>query len=127
MKRLVTIAVSLVLAASFTAACGKDKKTDTAASTGGETTAAGGSTVSVTATDFKFDPETLTAKAGEATTFTIKNDGAVKHNLTIKDLKVNADVDKGKSASQSVTPTAGTFEYHCEYHPTQMKGELTVS
>ncbi len=89
--------------------------------------ASGGTALTVNATDFKFDPTALTAKAGEAVTFTIKNDGKVTHNLTIEDLKVDKDAEDGATASQTVTPDAGTFEYHCKYHAASMKGTLTVS
>ncbi len=122
-RRVFTTVAALALSAGFFAACGSDDNGDTASGD----TAGGDTALTVNATDFKFDPTTLTAKAGEAVTFTIKNDGKVEHNLTIEDLKVEQDVGDGKTASQTATPKAGSFEYHCNYHPDSMKGTLTVS
>ncbi|MBA2608710.1 MAG: cupredoxin domain-containing protein [Actinobacteria bacterium] len=123
-RRVFTTAAALVFSAGLFAACGGGGgNSDTASGD----TASSGTALTVNATDFKFDPTTLTAKAGEAVTFTIKNDGKVTHNLTIEDLKVDQDVKDGKTASQTVTPKAGSFEYHCNYHPASMKGTLTVS
>lgn len=128
------MAAVLISAGGLFAGCGSDDKTsnattDDTASNGAVTTAgdAGGTTITVIAKDISFDQTTLTAKAGEAVKFTIKNEGKVEHNLTIEDLKVDKDVKGGESASQTVTPTAGTYEYHCHYHPDAMKGTLTVS
>lgn len=129
MKRFLTLAAIVTSAAGFMSGCGKDNNNDTAAST--TTTAATNDTVSaatlvLVATNYQFDKAELTAAAGQPVTFTITNNGTVDHNLTVKDLNVNKDVKPGKSASISVTPKAGTYEYHCEYHPTQMTGTLTV-
>lgn len=89
--------------------------------------ASGGTTLTLVATDFQFDKTELTAAADEAVTLEITNNGAVKHNLTIEDLDVDEDADAGQSAQKSVTPAAGTYEYHCEFHPSKMTGTLTVS
>lgn len=119
----------VVLSAGIFAACGDDDNNDKNADDSSTTTTAtaGATTITLVATNFKFDQTAITAKAGEATTFTIKNDGTVEHNLSIEKLDVDKDAEAGESASQTVTPAAGTYEYHCEYHPTQMTGTLTVS
>ncbi|MEY2425212.1 MAG: Cupredoxin-like domain [Actinomycetota bacterium] len=111
------------------AGCGDDNKSgdDASGATTTEAAAAAGTTLTLVATNFQFDQTTLTAKADEAVKFVIKNEGDVEHNLTIEDLDVNKDVEAGESADQTVTPAAGTYEYHCEYHPAKMKGTLTVS
>jgi len=124
MKRILISAALVVVAAGLLSACGNDNKDKTASSA---TTAAKGETIDLVATNFQFDKTTLTATAGQPVTFKVTNNGTVEHNLTIKDLKVNKDVEAGESAQQTVTPAAGTYEYHCEYHPTQMTGTLTVS
>jgi plastocyanin len=115
-------------------ACGDDDNngtTDSADTTQAQSVtteaSSGGDTITLVATNFAFDKTTLTAAADKAVTFKITNNGTVEHNLTIDDLAVNKDVEAGESAEQTVTPKAGTYEYHCEYHPSQMKGELTVS
>ena len=141
MKRVLATAATLLFAAAFTTACSNNNDdngvisgpTTTAANSvdSSTTTSSGagvvGSTINITASNFKFDPTTITATAGQPVTFTIKNTASgTEHNLTIEKLSVNKDVKAGESASQTVTPAAGTYDYHCEYHPTQMKGTLTV-
>ena len=87
--------------------------------------AAAGPVTKLGAHDFGFDPAKLTLKSGAAT-ITITNSGSAEHNLTIDGLKVNKDVPAGKTASVNLTAKAGTYPFHCEYHPTQMKGVVTV-
>ena len=127
MKRFLITAAIVVLGAGIMSACGKDNKTTSSGATTTAAATASGDTITIVATNFQFDKTTLTATAGQPVTFKITNNGSVDHNLTIADLKVNTDVKPGKSADKTVTPAAGTYEYHCEYHPTQMKGTLTVS
>jgi plastocyanin len=79
-----------------------------------------------TARDFSYSPTSVQLTAGKAVTLKAVNDGAAKHNLTVKGLKVNVDLSPGSTKTVTVTPKAGTYEFHCEYHPTQMKGTITV-
>ena len=131
MRRILTSAAIVVFAGFAFAGCGDDDNggDDTAGGTTGTTTAtaSGGETLTLVATDFAFDQTALTATAGEAVNVVIKNDGNAKHNLTIADLDVGLDAAAGESADETVEPEAGTYEYHCEYHPSAMKGTLTVS
>ena len=132
MKRFLTTAAVVALAGVAFAGCGGNDKKDTASGSGdttATTAASGGTTLTLVATNFKFDKTTLTATAGESVTFVVKNEAdSTEHNLSIEDLKVNKDVEAGESAQQTVSDLkAGTYEYHCEYHPSQMTGTLTVS
>lgn len=84
--------------------------------------------VNITAKNVKYSPTTITLKKGQKVTFTLKNMDNIKHNLTIKGLKVNTDVPGTKTGKATLIPkVAGTYEFHCEYHPQQMKGTITVS
>ncbi len=137
-RRVFSIAAVLVLSGGVFAACGDDDDNgdstddDTTVTTAGSsaTTAASGagSTLTLIAADFAFDKATLAATAGQEVSFSIQNNGAVTHNLTIDDLDIDKDAESGKTEDAGkATPDAGTYEYHCEYHPSAMKGTLTVS
>jgi plastocyanin len=127
MTKRTALALLVLLVAMFAGGCGGDDDGggDTAGSGGSE--AAGGATVSLKASNTKFDQTALTAKAGEKVTFEFENADSFEHNLTIADLAVDTDVEGGDTGTASATPDAGTYEFHCKYHPTVMKGTLTVA
>jgi plastocyanin len=85
----------------------------------------GGGGPSITAKDFQFDPSTLSVSSGE-TTITIHNEGSVEHSFTLDDDSASVDIEPGETqtVTVNVTDDAG---FHCEYHPDQMTGTLTVS
>jgi plastocyanin len=135
MTRLLPTAVAcLSLAALLLIGCGSDSSsdtgstanpapaTDTAASdTGGTTTAAG---VEVSIKDIKFNPESVTAKAG--TTITWTNDDPVPHNVTAPQAGIESGtIEPGKTFA-FVVEKAGTIDYVCTIHPGQ-KGSITVT
>jgi plastocyanin/heme-degrading monooxygenase HmoA len=109
----------------------------TAEEPGGEPTGApdgGGGAVVVTMDDnvFEIDGEenpTLTAVAGEETTFELTNAGNAIHNMSIIDTDFISDpgqVKAGGAAAITFTLDAGMYGYQCDFHSSQMKGELTV-
>lgn len=107
--------------------------TTTAASAAPTTTAAqkgaasAGSTTLV-AQGISFNTTKLHFKAGQKVTVTIQNKDSVEHNFTFKVAKANKDLEAGETAKATFTvPAAGTYEFHCEYHPNQMKGTVTVT
>jgi plastocyanin len=85
-----------------------------------------GPTEDLTAKDFSFKPTEFTLQAGKNVTFVVDNQDSAEHNLTIEDLDVSKDVEGGETINQAVTPDAGTYQFHCKYHPDQMKGTITV-
>lgn len=104
-------------------------------------TAPGG--LAITMTDNKFDKTALTAAAGEAVTVSLTNKGAAVHNVHISDASGNFTADfcsasgpdpcsnptrinGGGSGSITFTLPAGTYQYRCDYHKTEMNGTLTV-
>lgn len=61
----------------------------------------------------------------------IKNPTDTKHELIIdlqgKELKSSGDISPNSSRQVSfMTNMTGTLQYHCEYHPTTMKGTIKV-
>ena len=68
---------------------------------------------------------TLSVPSGGGTVkFT--NSGTVEHNFTVEGKGISKDAEAGSSATIKVDLPAGTYQFHCKYHPTQMKGTLTV-
>jgi plastocyanin len=104
--------------------------------TGGETAAA--SSVTVTATDNKYDKTSITAPANADFTVILQNKGQIKHNIRFLDKKggntlvegAGSDsvfLDPGKSETLKFkTPGPGTYYYQCDLHPTEMFGTFTV-
>ncbi len=87
-------------------------------------------TVTVTETEFKFEPKDMTAKAGQVT-FQIKNDGAVEHNFIIEgtDVKLEA-IQPGQTKTASATLAAGSYKVMCTipgHQEAGMTGTLSVS
>lgn len=111
------------LAAVLAAGCGGENTSTrtTMSSTAADTTtaasSAGGaaeSTDKIDISDFKFDPETVTVKAGTEVTWTNSDDAA--HTATADDSSFDTgDMDKGDSASVTFDKP-GTFTYYCRFH-----------
>lgn len=94
------------------------------------TTATGGGgtgTAALVAQGIQWNTDKLTFKAGEKVTLQVTSKDGIKHNFTFEQAKADADLDPGKHATVRFTaPGAGTYEFHCEYHPVKMKGTVTV-
>jgi plastocyanin len=87
--------------------------------------ASGGSTstTQIAITNFNFDPETITIKAGSTVTWT--NQDSVAHTVVAQDGSWKSD-NLAKGASFSYTfAKPGTYAYICSIHPT-MKGTIIV-
>jgi uncharacterized cupredoxin-like copper-binding protein len=132
------IAVLVVAASLGLAACGgDDDESESAATTAPteETTAGGGGgeTVDLTATDFKFNPDDPTVKAGDVT-FKVTNDGQTVHNLEVEgpngEAEIEGDVQPGDSGEVSVDLSEpGKYEFYCpvsNHKELGMVGEVTV-
>ena len=125
MRRLLSVSAVLVLAGTL-AACGSSSSSKSGgAPTTSAPAAAAGPVTQLGVHDFAFDPDALDLKSGAAT-ITITNSGSAEHNLTIEGLKVSKDVKPGTTVSVNLTAKPGTYKFHCEYHPTQMTGTVTV-
>jgi plastocyanin len=74
----------------------------------------------------RFSPTTLSVTAGTAVTWAWDSDGQT-HTVTSDDgSSFNSD-QKSSGTFQHTFATAGTFAYHCQIHPTIMKGTITVT
>jgi plastocyanin len=130
---------AVLLAAAALGACGSSSSSSGSGSSGGAyggsssktsastaaTTGSSGGASALSAKDFAFTPTTLSVKSGGSVKFT--NTGSVEHSFTVNGQSISKDVEAGESATIKVSLPAGTYQFHCKYHPTQMKGTLTVS
>jgi plastocyanin len=86
-----------------------------------------------------FEPKQFTVSPGQNVTFNLTNDGAAIHNLRIagEDGQYNTDDDTVSEPAQvssgetgtidwTAPDEAGTFEFRCDFHPTDMVGTVTV-
>ena len=115
----------LVIAVVALTACGGGSNDSSGGSdTGG---GGGGTPVTVTAKDFAFSPNEISAEPGEEVELTFQNDDDTTHTFTSDDLGVDLSVDGGKSGTATFTaPDSGSVEWHCTIH-SSMTGTITVS
>ncbi|HEY8740451.1 MAG TPA: cupredoxin domain-containing protein [Candidatus Dormibacteraeota bacterium] len=95
------------------AACGST------GSGGSSSPAAGGGGIPVTldAQNYRFNPATVTARAGDKITVTVNNRDGVEHNFSISELGVSQDIEKGESKSVTFTATgSNNLQFFCKYH-----------
>ncbi len=89
----------------------------------------GGNTLRLS--EFKFDPNTLTAKAGQPVQVTLQNAGTVEHDFNIDQFNIHSvKVQPGRSENFTFTaPAAGTYQFVCNeagHKEGGMTGTLTV-
>ncbi len=79
---------------------------------------------------YYFKPDKLQAAVGQALTLSLRNVGAIAHNLSIDEFKVSQDVAAGQNSTVTFTPTRrGTFRVYCNvpgHVDLGMVAELTV-
>ena len=70
--------------------------------------------ITVEASEFKFDPATITVNVGQPVRVIVTNTGALEHTFTITDLGVDEPTPIGLTVTFEFTPTeSGTFELIC--------------
>jgi plastocyanin len=129
MRRLLPIL--LACAALAMAGCGggddNQSATEPAAGTAEQTdtpAASGSADATVTMKDIKFDPATVTVKAGG--TIQWKNEDTVNHDAVAKEGDVPKSELLGEGETYEATfDTPGTIAYVCTVHP-GMEGTITV-
>jgi plastocyanin len=117
----------------------------TACSGGGGSSSGGSNNVSVTASEFKFDPADVTVTSGQTVNVSLKNTGSVDHTWVVLKQGVNDTTSTQFSADQALVtvkaaagqtgtgsftaPAAGQYEIICDvpgHLDSGMKGTLTV-
>ncbi len=125
-RRFILSLPAMALVAVLLAACG-------GGAGGGGSTGGGGSaqTVSMTTTEFKFDPATINATPGQPINLTVKNTGSVQHTFVLNASNVKLTIDPGKSVTQTFNAPAqaGTYQFECDipgHKEAGMIGQLVV-
>ena len=122
-RRTILLLAVVALFALALAACG-----------GGAASSSSGGTalnVTITATEFKYDPAVINATPGQTINLTLKNNGSVQHTFVFATSNVKMTVDPGKSATQTFTApaSAGTYTFECDiagHKEAGMVGQLIV-
>jgi len=85
--------------------------------------------VEVTADDFSFDPDEITAEVGEDLAIVLSS-GDMLHDFTIDELDAHVAADRGDTAEGGVTADEpGTYTYYCSvpgHRTAGMEGTLVV-
>jgi plastocyanin len=113
MKRLAALLLVLLALPLALVACGGGDEGDGGAVEEGG--AAASETLHVTATDFAFDPNAITASNGNLT-FEVMNEGGAPHALAIRGTGVDESsdtVDGGQSTTFEVSLENGSYEIFC--------------
>jgi plastocyanin len=120
-RRLILFLTAVAVMAVLLSACGGG------AGGGGGTPL----TVSINATEFKFDPGTINATPGQTINLTVKNNGSVQHTWALATANVKLTIDPGKTATATFNAptTAGTYQFECDlpgHKEAGMIGQLVV-
>ena len=125
--------VVLAVAGLMIGACGAGSTKDRLAG-GAEKPSADaitGTKVYVTAKEFRFDPATLTLKAGEASTIVLQNAGSIEHDLSVSGAGYKLVVPASNTREKVLKfDKPGTYEFYCSvagHKDAGMKGQLTIS
>lgn len=94
-----------------------------------------GAALSIVAKDTAFDKACLAAPAGQSFTIAFKSDDALPHNIAVLEghsstkVLFRGEIFPGPKTTTYDVPAlkAGTYAFHCEVHPDQMKGTFVVS
>ena len=124
LRHLIASLAPLAALAALVAGCGGSGDTAPATQSGGSAQHAALSGDSVTISNFKFTPASVTVSRGAR--ITVANHDSTAHTATADDGKSfdTGDIDPGSSATVSLSKS-GTYRYHCSIHPF-MHGTLVV-
>jgi len=87
--------------------------------------------ITVSGTEFSFNPSSITVSAGERVKVTFKNDGAAPHNFTITELGIATNTIGGGNIDtiEFTAPSSGTLTFFCSvsgHRQRGMEGEVSV-
>ncbi len=124
-RRTIILIAAVALTAIALSACGGGATGGTASGSGSPLN------VTVTATEFKFDPATINAAPGQTINVTLKNTGSVDHTFVFAPANFKMTVAAGKSDTKSFTApaAAGTYDFDCDiagHKEAGMVGKLVV-
>jgi plastocyanin len=137
MARVVTVVAAVCLALG---ACGGNDSNDESTvsgasppvsltgSTNNHGTKAAKDELEVEADDFYFGPTFIKAKANQAFTVEIHNEGKATHTFTISALGVDETLEPGAKRTVKLTaPASGSAQFFCRFHVGQgMQGAVFV-
>lgn len=132
------VLAGLVLLAGCSTSSTKATTSATASATASATTPPGGSAPSTSSSPavskadaldisgFSYDPSPLTVKAGA--TVTVTNQDSADHTVDsdVASLFTSGNVARGTPVTFVVPKKAGSYTFHCAYHP-RMHGTLVVT
>ena len=125
MRRRLALAFVLLLAG-----CGDGSSGGTGDGLGNvETGTSSGADYELFASEFSFAPPFLVVEKAGTYTLSLRNDGTVPHNFTIKDVGKTPDAGPGETVTAELTMKPGNYEYFCSIgdHAEQgMTGTLNV-
>ena len=131
--------LALAAVALLAAACGGgDDSTSATKTPSGGTTSPGPQTFDISLGDNFYQPNKFTMKGGQKIKFNLKNNGVAIHNVRIagadnqfntaddavSDLIINAG--QSSTVEWTAPAKAGVYNFHCDYHPTDSVGTITV-
>jgi plastocyanin len=122
------IAALLAVALLSAAACGGSSDEDPPAGADDGTDGPSALAVTVRASDFEFEPDTIEVDPGETVDLEFVNTGNVRHSLTIEEIDFDEDGATGETiaAAFTVPDEDTTLEFVCRFHPSQMTGKVVV-
>jgi plastocyanin len=125
----ITVIGAVALAAALVLACGGEEEPDYGGDQGGDGSTNTGQTFDVTADDFSFTPDSLSAATREPFEVVLTNNGSAPHTFTIDEFDLDAEVAAGEKQTISVAPTqSGELGFYCRFHKQQgMEGVINIS
>lgn len=123
-RRSLLLVAAIAAVALFVVACG-----------GGASSGGGGGNalnVTVTNTEFKFDPANINAKPGQTINLTVVNKGSIRHTWVLPSQNVKLTIEPGQTATKTFNaPTAaGSYDIVCDeagHKEAGMVGKLVVA